>query len=184
MLDVDLATVYGVSTKALNQAVKRNAKRFPSDFRLRLTVSERDEVVTNCDHLRSLKFSPTLPWAFTEHGAMMAASVLNSTRAIRMSIFVIRAFIRLRAVGRMHAQLAAQLEALEHRVSGHDKDLEHVFAALRKLIEPTRKPRRQIGFRLPATNPIIEHSDSLRGRVGQRVSTTGRSMKLARPDAR
>jgi hypothetical protein len=101
-----------------------------------------------------------------------------------MSIFVIRAFIRLRAVGRMHAQLAAQFEALEHRVSGHDKDLEYVFAALRKLIEPSRKPRRRIGFGLPVTLPMIEQGESSRCRIRQRDSTIGKSMKLARPDAR
>lgn len=98
MLDADLAAVYGVATKALNQAVKRNGERFPSDFRFQLTKAERDEVVTNCDHLRSLRFSPVRPWAFTEHGAIMAASVLNSPRAVEMSLFVVRAFIRLREV--------------------------------------------------------------------------------------
>ena len=84
----------------------------------------------------------------------------------------------------MHAQLAAQLEALEHRVSGHDKDLEYVFAALRKLIAPSRKPRRQIGFGPPPNLPMPEQGESLRGRIRQRDSTTGRSIKLARPGAR
>ena len=101
-----------------------------------------------------------------------------------MSIFVIRAFVRLRAVGRTHGQLAAQLDALEHKVSGHDEDIEYVFAALRKLIGPARKPRRQIGFGLPAGLPIVEHRESLRGRIRQRDSTTGRSIKLVRPGAR
>ena len=149
VLDVDLAALYGVTTKALNQAVKRNAKRFPPDFRLQLTNSERDEVVTNCDHLRSLKFSSVRPWAFTEHGALMAASVLNSPRAVQMSVFVIRAFVRLRDLGRRHADLAGKIDALEQRVSGHDDDLEQMFAALRQLINPPRKPRRLIGFGPP-----------------------------------
>lgn len=149
VLDVDLAALYGVTTKALNQAVKRNARRFPSDFRMQLITSERDEAVTNCDHLQNLKFSAVKPWAFTEHGALMAASVLNSARAVRMSIFVIRAFVRVRDIARRHAQLAAQLDALELRVSGHDEDLALMFAALRKLIDTPPKPRRRIGFAQP-----------------------------------
>lgn len=83
MLDADLAELYGVPTKVLNQAVKRNSDRFPPDFMFRLTRREKDHVVTNCDHLRKLKFSPALPCAFTEHGALMLASVLNSRRADR-----------------------------------------------------------------------------------------------------
>jgi hypothetical protein len=78
MLDSDLAKLYGVSTKALNQGVKRNTDRFPKDFMFRLTQQEKSEVVTNCDHLSKLKFSPTMPFAFTEHGAIMVANVLNS----------------------------------------------------------------------------------------------------------
>ena len=78
MLDADLAALYGVPTKRLNQQVKRNAERFPEDFMFQLSRSERDEVVANCDHLRQLRFSPTMPFAFTEHGALMAASVLNT----------------------------------------------------------------------------------------------------------
>ncbi len=86
MLDADLAELYRVPTKALNQAVKRNPARFPSDFMFRLTRREKQEVVTNCDHLRNLKFSPVLPSAFTEHGALMLASVLNSRRAVEVSV--------------------------------------------------------------------------------------------------
>jgi hypothetical protein len=82
MLDADLAALYGVPTKRLNQQVKRNAERFPEDFMFQLSRSERDEVVANCDHLRQLRFSPTMPFAFTEHGALMAASVLNTPRAV------------------------------------------------------------------------------------------------------
>ena len=146
MVDADLAAVYGVATKTLNQAVKRNFKRFPGDFRFQLTKAERDEVVTNCDHLRSLRFSSARPWAFTEHGAIMAATILNSPRAVEMSVFVVRAFIRLRDVARNHAALALKLAALEHRVAGHDADLKEMFIVLRTLIDPPRRPRRQIGF--------------------------------------
>jgi hypothetical protein len=146
ILDADLAEVYGVTTKALNQAAKRNAARFPADFRFQLTAEERAYVVTNCDHLRRLKFSPGRPWAFTEHGAIMAATVLNSPRAVEMSVFVVRAFVRLRELTRGHAELAAKLAALERAVAGHDHNIREMFKALRALIEPPAKPRRQIGF--------------------------------------
>lgn len=96
MLDTDLAALYGVPTKVLNQAVKRNRHRFPADFMFRLTEDEKAEVVTICDHLQKLKFSPVLPYAFTEHGAIMLASVLNSKKAVRISVYVVRAFVKLR----------------------------------------------------------------------------------------
>jgi len=146
MLDSDLAAIYGVTTKVLNQAVKRNIKRFPADFRFQLTKAERDEVVTNCDHLRNLKFSPTRPWAFTEHGAIMAASVLNTVRAVEMSLFVVRAFVRLRVLARNHAELVAKIDAIERGVDGHDEDIEGMFEALRALLAPRVRHRRQIGF--------------------------------------
>ncbi|OFV90780.1 MAG: hypothetical protein A3G76_11460 [Acidobacteria bacterium RIFCSPLOWO2_12_FULL_65_11] len=137
---------YGVTTKAFNQSVKRNEKRFPPDFRFQLTQVERDEVVTNCDHLRGLRFSAVRPWAFTEHGAIMAASVLNSSRAVEMSVFVVRAFLRLREFARTRAELAAKLAVVERRVGGHDAKLRQVFTALRAFLEPVGKPHRQIGF--------------------------------------
>ena len=90
ILDADLAVLYGVSTKALNQAVKRNLERFPTDFLFQLTAEEKSEVVTACDHLARLRFSPNLPYAFTEHGVLMAANVLNSQRAIKASVQVDR----------------------------------------------------------------------------------------------
>jgi ORF6N domain len=146
MLDRDLAEVYGVTTKALNQAVKRNAGRFPKDFCFRLKVRERDEVVTNCDHLASLKFSAALPFAFTEHGAIMAATVLNSALAVEMSVFVVRAFVRFRELAHENGEIAQRLSALEKRVDGHDDDLVEMFGALRQLLRPPDKSRRRIGF--------------------------------------
>jgi hypothetical protein len=92
IVDADLAEFYGVQTKVLNQAVKRNKDRFPEDFMFRLTKVEKVEPVTNCDHLEKLKFSPKTPQVFTEHGAIMAANVLNSTRAIEVSVYIVRAF--------------------------------------------------------------------------------------------
>ena len=146
LLDRALARIYGASTKALNQAVKRNPDRFPGDFRFQLTRAERDEVVTNCDHLRGLRFSPTLPWAFTEHGAIMAASVLNGQQAVQMSVFVVRAFVRLRALARSHSVLAAKLQELESRVSTHDKELLEIVRTIRLLTGSPPPPRRRIGF--------------------------------------
>ena len=146
MLDADLATVYGVATRVLNQAVGRNKKRFPQDFRFQLTKVERAEAITNCDHLRDLRFSTVRPWAFTEHGAIMAASVLNSPRAVEMSVFVVRAFLRMRTLAGSYAQLATKLDALERQVAGHDTDIKATFSALRGLLEPPHRPQRLIGF--------------------------------------
>jgi hypothetical protein len=96
VLDVDLAEFYGVPTKRLNEQVKRNRERFPQDFVFQLTSEDKSEVVANCDHLANLKYSKSLPYTFTGHGTIMAASVLNSTRAIEVSVFIIRAFVKLR----------------------------------------------------------------------------------------
>lgn len=103
-------------------------------------------MVTICDHLRSLKFAPTPPWGFTEHGAIMAAAVLNSSQAILMSVFVVRAIVRLRALAGSHAALAAKLRELESRVSRHDDELLGIIQAIRALTTPPTLPRRRIGF--------------------------------------
>jgi hypothetical protein len=147
MLDTDLASAYGVLTKALNQAVRRNPGRFPTDFRFQLTIKEanslRSQSVTSKNARGGRR---NLPWAFTEHGALMAASVLNSPRAVEMSVFVIRAFVRLRAYARGHAEVAKRLDALEHRVTDHDDDLREMFGALRALLTPSPRNAREIGF--------------------------------------
>lgn len=113
MLDADLAALYGVATKVLNQAVKRNQKRFPSDFSFRLAETEKNEVVTNCDHVSRLRFSHVLPYAFTEHGAIMLASVLNSERAMETSVQVVRAFVRLREILASNRELAHRLTVMK-----------------------------------------------------------------------
>jgi hypothetical protein len=143
MLDLDLAAIYGVTTKMLNQAVKRNAGRFPSDFMFQLTATEKNEVVTNCDHLDRLKFSPHLPYAFTEHGALMLANVLNNERAISTSVMVVRAFVHLREMLSSNAELSRKLEALEQK---YDVQFKVVFNAIRELMSPPVKPKREIGF--------------------------------------
>ena len=146
MLDADLAEVYGTTTKALNQAVKRNRERFPAEFMFQLTRREKDEVVTNCDHLRKLKYSPNFPFAFTEYGAVMLASVLNSPIAVQASIAVVRAFIRLREILSTHKELARKLKELENRIEGHDEEITALFDAIRELMESPEKPSKQIGF--------------------------------------
>ncbi len=116
MLDTDLANLYGVTTKRLNEQVRRNRNRFPADFMFQLTSMEKAEVVANCDHLKKLKFSPVRPLVFTEHGAIMVASVLNSKRAIEVSIYVVRAFVKLREMLGAHRELAQKLSELERKV--------------------------------------------------------------------
>jgi hypothetical protein len=150
LLDADLAVLYGVPTKALNQAVRRNKARFPDDFCFRISDVEKAEVVTICDHLPQLKFSRTTPLAFTEHGAIMAATVVNSPRAVEMSVYVVRAFVKLREVLASNTELARKLEALEKSVATLDartrKQFEEVYRAIRALMAPTATKSRPIGF--------------------------------------
>jgi hypothetical protein len=146
MLDADLASLYGVSTKRLNEQVKRNRDRFPGDFIFRLTTREKAEVVAKCDHLQRLKFSSNLPLAFTEHGAVMLASVLNSRIAVEASIQVVRAFVRLRQFLNEHKELAAKLGELSARIETHDEDIKALFDAIRHLMTPPVKPGQRIGF--------------------------------------
>jgi hypothetical protein len=151
MLDADLAALYGVSTRVLNQAVKRNRERFPEDFMFRLTEAEKAEVITNCDHLRPLRFSPSLPHAFTEHGAIMLASLLNTRIAVQASVQVVRAFVRLREILATHKDLARKMEELEEK---YDAQFKVVFDAIRQLMAPAEKRRRSIGFRVEEARPV------------------------------
>ena len=146
ILDSDLAKLYGVSTKVLNQAVKRNSDRFPEDFTFCLTQEEKEEVVTNCDHLRNLRFYKGLPFAFTEHGAIMAANVLHSRRAIEASIYVVRAFVKLREIISTHKELARKFEELEREVKGHGEQIRSLVEAIRQLMAPPEPKHRRIGF--------------------------------------
>jgi hypothetical protein len=146
MLDADLAELYGVQTKALNQAVKRNSERFPADFMFQLSKSEKDEVVTTCDHLANLKFSRTPPFAFTEHGALMLGNVLKSDRAIEVSLLVVRTFVQLRQMLSTHKELAAKLEALERKIGSHDQAIAGLIDAIRQLMVPPESGKRPIGF--------------------------------------
>lgn len=145
MIDADLATLYGVKTKRLKEQVRRNLDRFPSDFMFELTAEEKAEVVANCDHLTKLKFSPYLPYAFTEHGVLMLANVLNSSRAVQVSLQIVRTFVRLREMLASNAELARKLEALEKK---YNQQFKVVFETIRQLLQPSEKPKRQIGFRV------------------------------------
>ncbi|GHU20755.1 DNA-binding protein [Betaproteobacteria bacterium] len=160
MIDADLAELYGVPTKALNQAVKRNSERFPSDFMFQLTIEEKLEVVTNCDHLVKLKFSKSLPFAFTEHGAIQASNVLASAQAVEMGVYVVRAFVRLREVLASNRELALRLDDLEEKTEAlafqHDTfahntraQLKQIFETIRQLMTPPDPPKRPIGFITP-----------------------------------
>jgi len=140
IVDADLAEAYGVTTKALNQAIRRNQDRFPEDFMFQLTKEEKLEVVTNCDHLQKLKFSPVNPHVFTEHGTIMAASVLNSPKAVEVSVFVVRAFVQLRQVIAGHKELARKIGQLERKLAGHDEQILVMVEAIRQLSDPKLPP--------------------------------------------
>ncbi len=146
MLDHDLAQLYGVSTKVLNQAVKRNKSRFPEDFMFQLTSVEKEEVVTICDHLKNLKFSPQRPFVFTEQGVAMLSSVLNSERAVQVNIAIMRAFTKLRELMISHKELAHKIEGLERKFQDHDDRFKIVFEAIRQLLKPPEKKRAPMGF--------------------------------------
>jgi len=173
ILDAELATLYGVTTKALNQAVKRNSERFPEDFMFRLSAAEcavlisqiaitnsgrsgrrkltqsatealnRSQFVTGSQKHRDPRFPP---FAFTEHGAIMAATILNSSRAVEMSLYVVRAFVRLRELLASNTVLARKLDELERKYKHHDEAIASILAAIRALTNPATAKRRGIGF--------------------------------------
>ena len=148
MLDRDLAELFGVSTKHLNRQVKRNIQRFPEEFMFRLTKKERDELVPNWHQFKKMKHSSFLPYAFTEHGVAMLATVLNSERAVKMSIIIIKTFVKLREAIITHKDLECKLKELGHKVKRHETDIQEILWAIRKLLEPLEaKPKPPIGFR-------------------------------------
>ena len=147
ILDADLAWLYQVPTKVLNQAIRRNPDRFPEDFVFQLTEEEKQEVVTICDHLPKLKFTPGKPHVFTEHGAIMAASVLNSARAVKVSVYVVRVFVGLRQLLLKNRSLSDQMAKLEGQVQNHDLAIRSLAKVLQELTEPAlSKKRRRIGI--------------------------------------
>jgi hypothetical protein len=153
MLDSDLAKIYGVTTKRLSEQLKRNRKRFPRDFAFPLKRQEltnlRSQIATSSYGGRRY-----LPWAFTEHGAIMLASILHSDVAVEASIRVVRAFVRLRELVSANQQLAAKFAELEHRLDGQDESIANLFAAIRQLLTPPAPgEKREIGFHVRETSP-------------------------------
>jgi hypothetical protein len=148
ILDAELASLHGVPTKRLNEQFKRNADRFPADFVFRLTREEaetlnRSQNATGSQKHRDPRF---LPLAFTEHGAIMAAMVLNSPRAVEMSVYVVRAFVRLREFLASSKTLAQKLNELEYKLQSHDEAITAILSAIRELMNPAARKRRGIGF--------------------------------------
>jgi ORF6N domain len=145
ILDRELAAIYGVETRTLNQAVKRNIERFPEDFMFQLTreeaeLSRSQSVILNSGRGQNIKY---LPFAFTEHGAIHAANVLSSPRAVEMGIYVVRAFVKLREVLASNKELAQKLDLLERKLETHDQAIVGILNAIRELMNP---PQRPIGF--------------------------------------
>ena len=147
MIDSDLADIFGVKTKRLNEQVKRNLSRFPKDFMFQLTNTEKRELVANCDHLEKLKHSATNPYAFTEHGTIMLANVLNTKLAVETSVLIVRAFVRLRELLSSNKELERKILELE---SKYDKQFEMIFKAIKVLMrqEQLDKNRPRIGYKI------------------------------------
>jgi hypothetical protein len=161
MLDSDLAAIYQVSTKRLNEQLRRNRNRFPADFAFQLTAEEltnlRSQFATSNLRLQTAASKKRggrryLPWVFTEHGAIMLASVLNSEVAVQASVRVVRAFVRLREMVSGNAALAVKLAELERRLDSHDESIANLFQAIRQLLTPPTKPKREIGFHVREGN--------------------------------
>ncbi|HXI39344.1 MAG TPA: ORF6N domain-containing protein [Bryobacteraceae bacterium] len=153
MLDRDLADLFGVETRVLNQAVKRNGDRFPEDFMFQLSMEEAQAVYSSRSQTVTLKRGRNIkyrPYVFTEHGAVMLANVLQSRAAVRASIQVVRAFVHLRQILATHQDLARKIEALEGKVGKHDTDLDAILEVLQDLLEPPPPTKRPMGFVTPA----------------------------------
>ncbi len=168
LLDFDLAALYGVETRVLNQAVKRNADRFPSDFMFQLsveetemisqrvtssagqTVSDSSQIVMSPGKHRGKRYRP---YAFTEQGVAMLSSVLNSERAIKVNIAIMRAFVKLRQILDTNREFAKKFSELEQRVGKHDEEIDAILEAIRQLMAPPGRPRREIGFHVREKTP-------------------------------
>ena len=159
ILDRDLAALYGVETRALNQAVKRNADRFPVDFAFILFRAEIARISQTVTSFSGLKFAKQVR-AFTEQGVAMLSSVLNSERAVKVNIAIMRAFVKLRHTLDTNRELARKFAQLEERVGKHDEEIAAIIEAIRQLMAPTAKPRREIGFHV--------RESAARYRVGRR----------------
>lgn len=146
MLDADLAALYGVTTGNLNKAVQRNLSRFPADFMFRLNLEEVESLIFQSGISKGRGGRRHLPYVFSEQGVAMLSSVLHSERAVQVNIAIMRAFVQLREVLAGHAELAVKFAELERRITGHDGAIHSLFDAIRQLMAPPRKRRREIGF--------------------------------------
>ena len=147
IIDSDLAEFYGVPTKRLNEQAKRNISRFPDDFMFQLSSEEKLEVVANCDHQKKLKYSSFLPYAFTEHGSIMAAGVLNTPRAIEVSVYIVRAFVRMRKMISGQKELQQKISQIEGRLSDHDEQIMELVSLIKQMLDPEPPPKkRRIGY--------------------------------------
>jgi ORF6N domain len=182
ILDSDLAALYGIETKRFNEAVKRNLARFPADFMFQLSSDEFDSLRSQIATLKTGRgqHRKYLPYVFTEHGAIMAATILNSPRAVEVSVYVVRAFVRLREAALLHKDLADRLSSLEERTEklemNHDtfsrntrNQLRQVFDALRELMTPPESPKRPIGF--------ITHDDKPSKPASSKTKTAGKKAR-------
>jgi len=146
MLDSDLAVLYGIGTKILKRAVRRNLDRFPADFMFKLTTDEYHALRCQFGTLKRGEHAKYLPYAFTEQGVAMLSSVLHSSRAVHVNIAIMRAFVRLREVLNANKTLALKLKELENKISSHDESIHTLFEAIRELMTPPEPPGKQIGF--------------------------------------
>jgi len=146
MLDRDLAALYRVKTIALRQQVKRNLDRFPEDFMFRLTAEEAETLVSQNVIPTRRSLGGSLPYVFTQEGVAMLSSVLKSPRAVQVNLAIMRAFVQLRRYAASHKMLAQKLQTLERKYDVHDDEIQAIFKAIKKLIEPPGKPKRRIGF--------------------------------------
>jgi len=171
MLDRNLAELYGVQTKVLKQAVRRNIKRFPDDFMFELTKQEfenwRSQIVTSKRDKMGLRYRPM---AFTEQGVAMLSSVLNSDRAVEVNIAIMRAFVQLRKISSSQKQLARKLQEIEARLGDHDEKIQVIFEAIHELITTPEKPKRKIGFE--AKEPKAAYGKRARGKK-TKISNSG-----------
>lgn len=155
LLDFDLAPLYGVTTGNLNKAMRRNRERFPSDFMFQLTAGEAESLIFQFGRAkgRGGRRHRHRPYAFTEQGVAMLSSVLNSSRAVKVNIAIMRAFVKLRQTLETNRELAQKFADLEGRVGKHDKEINAIIEAIRQLMAPPEKPKREIGFHVREQAP-------------------------------
>jgi hypothetical protein len=145
MIDSDIAELYGVTTKRLNEQVKRNRNRFPFNFMFELTKEEKNQLVANCDHLKKLKFSPVSPKVFTEHGILMLSSVLNSELAVKMSVQIIETFVQLRKLANNYDDIMYKINEMESR---NNEQFSEIYEVLQRLFsKPEEQARKEIGYK-------------------------------------